>query len=307
MRIAVIGAGGIGAPLGASLATAGQDVTFVARGAHLAAMRANGLRVEGDRGETVVRPVRATDDPATIGPVDLVLFCVKLWDIETTGEQIRPLIGSETSVIPLQNGIDASERLLPILGATHVLGGVAAVTGSIVAPGVIRQSGTHHRIIFGELDGRTTARVERIRDVCQASGIEAVLSSDILLARWQKFIGLVAASGLCALARRSVGDLRDDPDIASLFDDAMQEVIDVGQACGVRFAPNEIDTWRAFIRNVPHGLTPSMAVDLRAGNRLELPWLAGKVVELGTAHGVPTPVNRVVYAALKPYVNGAPA
>ena len=139
MRIAVVGTGGIGAPLGASLAIAGHDVVFVARGAHLAAMRENGLRVEGDRGETLVRPVQATDDPAAIGPVDLVLFCVKLWDVETTGEQIRPMIGAETVAIPLQNGVDASERLQPILGSEHVVGGVALVTGSIVAPGVIRQ------------------------------------------------------------------------------------------------------------------------------------------------------------------------
>ncbi len=151
MRIAIVGTGGIGAPLGASLATAGQDVAFLARGAHLAAMRTNGLRVEGDRGETVVRPVEATDDPAAIGPVDLVLFCVKLWDVETAGEQIHPLIGSETAVIPLQNGIDASERLSPILGAGHVLGGVARVSGSIVAPGVVRQTGTHHGIVFGSM------------------------------------------------------------------------------------------------------------------------------------------------------------
>ncbi len=307
MRIAIIGTGGIGAPLGASLAKAGEDVTFLARGTHLAAMRDSGLRIEGDRGETIVRPVQATDDPATIGAVDLVLFCVKLWDVESAGEQIRPLIGSGTAVIPLQNGVDASERLVPILGASHVLGGVAKVTGSIVAPGVIRQSGKHHGIVFGELDRQIRPRTERIRDVCQAAGIESELSSDIQVERWWKFVGLVAFSGLCALTRRPVGDLRDDPDLSLLIDDAMREVIDVGRACGVQLASDALETWRAFIRGVPANLTPSMAVDLRAGNRLELPWLAGKVVELGKGCGVPTPVNRVVYAALKPYVNGAQA
>jgi len=307
MRIAIVGTGGIGAPLGASLATAGQDVVFLARGAHLTAMRANGLRVEGDRGETVVRPVQATDDPAVIGPVDLVLFCVKLWDVETTGEQIRPLIGSETAVIPLQNGIDASERLLPILGAAHVLGGVAWVSGSIVAPGVVRQSGTHHRIIFGELDGQITPRVERICDVCRAAGIEAVPSSDIQRDRCEKFIAMVAVSGPCALTRRPIGDLRDDPDIAPLIDDAMQEAVDVGRSCGVQFTPNVLDPSRAMIRGAPSNLMPSLGVDLLAGNKLELPWLAGRVVQLGAAHGVPTPVNRVVYAALKLYANGTPS
>ncbi len=305
MRIAVVGTGGIGAPLGASLAIAGQDVVFLARGAHLAAMRDNGLRVEGDRGETLVRPVQATDDPAAIGPVDLVLFCVKLWDVETAGEQIRPMIGAETVVIPLQNGVDASERLQPILGSEHVVGGVALVTGSIVAPGVIRQFGKHHRMTFGELDGRVTPRMEKVRDVCQGAGIDGVLSDKIQRARWEKFIVLVAASGLCALTRRPIGDLRDDPEIAPLIEDAMQEVVDVGRACGIHLPPDVLDPARAFIRDVPPNLTPSMAVDLRAGNRLELQWLAGRVVQLGAAHGVPTPVNRVVYAALKPYANGA--
>lgn len=307
MRIAIVGTGGIGGPLGASLATAGQDVTFLARGAHLAAMRANGLRIEGDRGETIVRPVQATDDAASIGPVDLVLFCVKLWDVEATGEQIRPLMSDDTAVIPLQNGVDASERLVPILGARHVLGGVAMVTGSIVAPGVVRQSGKHHRMIFGELDGQVSLRADRIRDACQAAGIETVLSTDIQRARWEKFIILVAASGVCAVTRLPIGDLRDDPDIAPLFEEAMQEVVDVGRACGVRFAPDVLDPWRAFLRGVPPDWIPSMAVDVRAGRQLELPWLGGKLVQLAAAHGVPTPVNRVVHAALKPYANGARA
>ena len=308
MRIAIVGAGGIGAPLGASLARVGQDVVFVARGAHLAAMRANGLRVEGDHGESLVRPVQASDDPAALGPVDLVLFCVKLWDVETAGDHIRPLIGRETVVIPLQNGVDASERLAPILGAAHVLGGVALVSGSIVAPGVVRQTGTHHGIVLGELDGQVTPRAESIHAVCKAAGIDAVLSDNIERARWQKFIGLTAVSGLCALTRRPIGDVRHDPDLGPLLDDAMREVVDVGRACGVQHAPNVIQTVRAtMIDLVPPHAMPSMAVDLRAGNRLELPWLAGKVVELGAAHGVPTPISRVVYAALKPYINGAPA
>jgi len=232
MRIAIIGTGGIGAPLGASLARAGQDVVFVASGAHLEAMRANGLRVEGDRGETVIRPAEVTDDPSSLGPVDLVLFCVKLWDVEKAGNHIRPLIGGDTVVIPLQNGIDASERLVPILGAAHVLGGVALVSGSIVAPGVIRQTGTHHGMVFGEVDGQATARAERIHAVCRGAGIDAVLTGDIENARWQKFIGLVAVSGLCALTRRPIGDVRDDPDLGPLLDDLMREVLDVGRACG---------------------------------------------------------------------------
>src|SRR6201747_883264 len=158
MRIAVIGAGGVGGAFGAALANAGADVTFVARGAHLQAMRQNGLRVEGGRGETLVSPAQATDDPATIGPVDFVLFCVKLWDVETAGEAIKPLIGPTTAVIPLQNGVDASERLIPILGAQAVMGGGAQISATIAQPGVIRQTGTFMRLIFGELDGRISQR-----------------------------------------------------------------------------------------------------------------------------------------------------
>ena len=154
-----------------------------------------------------------------------------------------------------------------------MLGGVAVVTGSIVAPGVVRQSGKHHRIVFGELDGNVTPRVERILETCRGAGIDAVASSDIQRERWEKFIILVAASGLCALTRRPIGDLRDDPDIAPLFEEAMQEVVDVGRACGVDFAPDVLDPWRTLLRNVPPDWTPSMAVDLLAGNQLELPWL----------------------------------
>ena len=306
MRFAVIGAGGIGAPLGASLATAGHDVIFVARGAHLAAMRASGLRVEGDRGTTHVQPVQATDDPGMTGPVDVVLSCVKLWDLESSAGRIRPMIGPDTVVIPLQNGVDASERLVPILGARHVLGGVAMVTGSIVGPGVVRQTGKHHSISFGELDGQVSARVRRIQDACQAAGIDAVVPDDIQVARWNKFIGLVAITGMCAVARQPLGPLRDDPDIAPLIEAAMREALAVGVACGVRLGPAFVDNWITVMHGFPPGLTPSMAVDLKAGNRLELQWLTGKVVELGRTYGVPTPVNGVIYAALKPYANGAP-
>lgn len=304
MRIAVIGAGGIGAPLGASLALGGSVVTFLARGAHLAAMQRNGLRITGDRGESLVRPVQATDDPASIGPVELVLFCVKLWDVESAGKAIRPIVGPESAVIPLQNGVDASERLIPILGERPVMGGVAVVTGSIVEPGVVRQSGTHHRVIFGELDGSITPRAERIRAVLAGAGIETVLSDDIQRARWDKFILLVASSSLCALARQPIGKLRDDPDIAPLLEDAMQEVVAVGKASGIRFPPDVLAPWQAFIRNVPPDWTPSMAHDLNAGRQLELPWLAGRVVQLGRDLGVPTPVLRVMHAALKPYAAG---
>ncbi len=172
MRIAIVGAGGIGCIYGAALAKAGADVTFIARGAHLAAMQANGLRIEGDRGETHVQPAQATDDPASVGVVDYAIFCVKLWDVESAGEAIKPMVGPGTAVIPQQNGVDAHERLIPILGREAVMGGTAWVTGSIIAPGVVRQTGTYQRLIYGELDGSMSARGQALAAMCAAAGFD---------------------------------------------------------------------------------------------------------------------------------------
>lgn len=306
MRIAVIGAGGIGGIYGAALAQAGADVTFVARGEHLAAMREAGLRVEGDRGATHIRPAQATDDIFGIGPVDFVLFCVKLWDVESAGRQLRPLLGPQTAVIPLQNGIDAAERLLPILGHDAVMGGTAFVTGSIVAPGVVRQTGTYQRITFGELDGRISARGERLRDFCAASGFEGVLSPDIMVPIWDKFLLLVPLSGLNALTRLPLGKWREEPDLCALYEASLRETVAVGLAQGVRLPPDSVEKSLAAMRSMPAYHMTSMGNDLLRGSQIELPWFAGKVVELGRHHAVPTPVNAFVYAALKPYVNGPP-
>ncbi|HEY1431561.1 MAG TPA: 2-dehydropantoate 2-reductase [Stellaceae bacterium] len=307
MRIAVIGTGGIGGPYGASLAKAGADVTFVARGAHLAAMRENGLRVEGDRGETHIRPAQATDDIAGIGPVDFALFCVKLWDVEGVGEQLRAIVGPETAVVPLQNGVDSAERLIPILGPEAVMGGTAYVTGNIAAPGVIRQTGTYQRMTFGELDGRLSERGSRLRDLCEAAGFEGVLTPDIRVPLWEKFILLVPAAGLNALTRLPLGKWREDSDLLALYEAALQETIAAGRAEGVRLPPDSAEKARATMWAMPPYLMTSMATDLLRGNRLELPWLSGKIVELGRRHGIPTPVNGFIYAALKPYINGTPA
>src|SRR5579872_1510558 len=180
MRIAVVGAGGVGGGFGAALAKAGADVTFIARGAHLAAMKSEGLKVQGGRGETHVVPTQATDDPSSIGKVDVVLFCVKLWDLEAAGERIKPLVGPGTAVIPLQNGIDAADRLIPILGREAVMGGVAQISASIIRPGVIQQVGTFMRMIFGELDGRITRRGQDFLALCLKAGFDATLSEQIL-------------------------------------------------------------------------------------------------------------------------------
>jgi 2-dehydropantoate 2-reductase len=306
-RVAVIGVGGIGGPYGAALAKAGAEVIFVARGAHLAAIRENGLRIEGDRGETHIREAQATDDVAGIGTVDFVLSCVKLWDVEGVAEQIRAIVGPHTAVIPLQNGVDAAERMTRTLGHEAVMGGTAFVTGTIVKPGVIRQTGTYQQMTFGELDGGISQRGMRLRDLCKAGGFEGVLSSDIMVPVWQKFILLVPLSGLNALTRLPLGKWRDDPDLSALYEAALRETVAVGLAEGVRLPPDIIDKTLAMMRAMPPYHTTSMGNDLIRGNRLELPWFAGKVVELGRRRGIPTPVNGFIYAALKPYINGAPA
>jgi 2-dehydropantoate 2-reductase len=306
MRIAVIGTGGIGGPYGASLAKAGADVTFAARGAHLAAIRENGLRIEGDRGEIHIRPAQAIDDIAGIGPVDVVLCCVKLWDLETVAEEIRALLAPQTVVIPLQNGVDAAERLVRILGRDAVMGGMAFVTGTIAAPGVIRQTGTYQQMTFGELDGRISERGLRLRDLCTKAGFDGVLSADIMVPVWEKFVLLVPLAGLNALTRLPLGKWRDDPDLFALYEAALRETVAVGLAEGVRLPRDTADKTLAIMRSMPAYHTTSMGNDLLRGNRLELPWFAGKVVELGRRHGIATPANGFIYAALKPYINGAP-
>src|SRR6201991_1074222 len=307
MRIAVVGAGGVGGGFGAALAKAGADVTFIARGAHLAAMKSAGLKVLGPRGDTHLVPTRATDNPAEVGAVDVVLFCVKLWDVESAGEAIKPLVGPDTAVIPVQNGIDAAERLTPILGSNAVMGGVAQISASITAPGVIQQVGTFMRMIFGELDGKRSKRGEDLLALCLKAGFDATLSEQILTDLWMKFILLATNASITAATRQPIGKLRDDPDIRPMFMAAYQENIDVGRPKGIPLPANPLDKVVEFNAHAPPTMKASMALDLDRGNRLELPWLGGKVVQLGRELGVPTPTHTTLYAMLKPYIMGTPA
>lgn len=304
MRIAVIGTGGVGGGYGAALAKAGADVTFVARGAHLAAMKSAGLKVLSPRGDTHLVPTQATDNPASIGRVDFVLFCVKLWDVESAGQAIKPLVGPDTAVIPLQNGIDAHERLLPILGERAVMGGVAQISASITAPGEITQVGTFMRMIFGELDGRRSARAEQFLALCEKAGFEAVLSEAILTDLWMKFILLASNAGMMTLARQPIGALRDDPDMRPIFQAAYREVIAVGLAKGVALPADALDRIAVQTGHFPPTMKASMALDIERGNRLEVPWLSGKVAELGRHYGIPTPTHAMMHAMLKPYAMG---
>ena len=307
MRLAIVGAGGIGGGYGAALAKAGEDVTFIARGAHLAAMKSRGLKVEGDRGETHVTPAQATDDPRTVGPVDVVLFCVKLWDVESVGQQIKSMVGKDTAVITLQNGIDAHERLIPILGKQAVMPGVANISAVIAEPGVIRQTGTVMRMVFGELDGTKSQRGQAFAAACAKAGIDGVFSKAILTELWTKFILLASNASMMALTRLPIGNLRDDPDIAPYFIAAYEEVVAVGRASGIALPADAVDRTLNFNRNAPAHLMASMGADLLRGNRIELPWLSGKVIELGRKYGVPVPTHAFLYAMLKPYIMGTPS
>jgi 2-dehydropantoate 2-reductase len=305
MRIAIVGTGGVGAGYGAALAKAGADVTFIARGAHLAAMKRDGLKVQSQRGDIHLVPTQATDNPAEIGKVDFVLFCVKLWDVESAGISIKPLIGPDTGVIPLQNGVDAAERLIPILGPNAVMGGVAQISAKIIEPGVIQQVGTFMRMVFGELDGRSSPRGEKLLALCLKAGFEAKLTDAILTELWMKFILLAANASAVALARQPIGVLRD-PDLRPVMLSAYREVMEVGRAYGVALPDNAVETISGYSDSLPAHQKPSMALDLERGNRLELPWLGGKVVELGKKLGVPTPTHSLMYAMLKPYIMGKP-
>jgi 2-dehydropantoate 2-reductase len=307
MRIAVVGAGGVGGGFGAALAKAGADVTFIARGAHLAAMKSQGLKVQSPRGDTHLVPTQATDNPGDVGEVDIVLFCVKLWDVESAGQRIKPLIGPGTAVIPLQNGVDAAERLIPILGSRAVMGGVAQVSASITGPGVIQQVGTFMRMIFGEFDGSRSKRAEDFLGACLNAGFDATLSEQIMTDLWMKFISLASNASMMAATRQPIGKLRDDPDLRPFFAAAYKEVVDVGRAKGVTLPADAVERVLELTRHMPPAMKASMALDLDRGNRLELPWLGGKVVELGRELGVPTPTHGLMAAMLKPYIMGPPA
>jgi 2-dehydropantoate 2-reductase len=267
-------------------------------------MQKNGLRVEGGRGDTLISPCQATDDPASIGPVDIVMFCVKLWDVESAGERIKPLIGPDTAVITFQNGIDAPERLVPILGAGAVMGGVAQISATIAEPGVIRQTGTFMRLVFGELGGGKSARGEAFLALCKAAGFDASHSPAILTEIWMKFIILATNSAFTAATRTPIGKLREDADIMEQWDLATREVIALGKACGIALPDDAADKAMAFSKQAPPAMMASMAHDLIRGGRIELPWLSGKVVALGRERGVPTPVHAVLNAVLKPHANG---
>jgi 2-dehydropantoate 2-reductase len=306
MRIAVMGSGGVGGYFGGRLAQAGEDVTFIARGAHLETLRTGGLTVQSRVTGDFHRAVSVTDDPSAIGPVDLVLLCVKTYDLDAAATRLAPLVGPDTMVLPLQNGIEASERLARVLGPAPVLGGVAYVIATRVSPGVIVHLGLS-RIVLGEYPSGTSARAERVRDVLQRAGVTAELHPDIRVPLWEKLVVLAASGGAMAMTRLPIGPIRDCPETSALLRAVIDEAVAVGRSLGIPLPADCVDRHWTVLQGLDRSARGSMSHDILAGRRLEVEALNGAVVRLGRQAGVATPLNSAVYAALKPYAEGAPA
>ncbi len=306
MKIAIMGAGALGGYFGGRLAEAGADVGFIARGEHLAALKRDGLRIESPLGDAHLTAIRATDDPAEIGPVDLVFFLVKLYDTETAAQALAPLLGRETAVFTFQNGIDGAARIGAIVGEERVVDGIAYIPADIRAPGVVRHRGDFARLLFGETDGRESARCRALKAALDGAGIDGELVSDIRVRKWQKFVMLSGLSAITTLTRLPIGAILADEACAQLFRDALAETAAVGRAACPDLPADAADSALAVAHSFPYEVHASMFDDLQRGKRLELMDLSGAVVREGAAHGIETPVHRIAMQALHPYLNGPP-
>lgn len=303
MRIAILGSGGVGGYFGGRLAHAGADVTFIARGEHLAALRARGLLIESPLGNVHVPTIKATDDPATVGPVDIVFFTVKLYDTQAALEQMAPLMGPGTIVVPFQNGVDTIDVLTHALGRAHVAGGTAYVAAVIREPGIIRHTAMD-RLVFGPLNGPPPRALEELRDLGKQAKFDAVLSERIQVDIWAKFARLSVFSGMTSVTRCSIGPIRQDPDLRALMETAWHESILVARAKQVPLPSTIFADIEAATAALPPGARSSMLEDLERGRRLELPWLSGAVVRIADEVGVDVPTHRLIVTLLKPHVNG---
>lgn len=297
MRIAIYGSGGVGGYFGARLATAGNDVHFIARGAHLRAMKDRGLTVQSGAGNLQLPKPNVHEDSAEIGPVDIVMYAVKLGDVESAAHKLKPLLHERTLVIPFQNGVEAPEIVARVIGRKHVLPGVAYIATAISAPGVVTHTGTMQRLQVGPGADQFVA-------AAKAAGINIEQAEDIDRARWEKFVFLAALSGVTTLSRRPVGFCRTDPELRATFKAAASETWSVGRKRGVRLTDDFIADRMKFLDGLHADMKTSMQHDLEAGKPLEAPWLCGAVVRMSEELGLDAPVNRTIYAALKPFVHG---
>jgi 2-dehydropantoate 2-reductase len=305
VRIAIIGAGGVGGYYGAHLAKAGEDVTLIARGAHLAAMRERGLVIRaGGTEETFA--VRATGDPSSVGTVDLAIIAVKLWATAEAARSALPLLGPETAVVSLQNGVDKDDEIAAIVGRERMLGGVTYIAAQIAEPGVIAIGGINAKLLFGEFDTTRSARVDAFAAAAERAGLDYAVPPDIRRAIWEKFAFLTTMSGATALMRTGIGPIRSHPGSRRIMTALLEEAAAVAHARGIGLPDGYIAERLAAIDTYPPGQMASMARDLLAGNRIEVPWLSGAVVRIGNEHGIPTPAHAFVVDALAPYVDGPP-
>ena len=300
MKIAVMGTGGVGGYYGGLLAQAGHDVTFIVRGPSLQAIRDKGLQVKSVHGDFTVSPAKATDKPSQIGPVDVILFATKTYQTDEAAKLIKPIVGRDTAVVSLQNGIDAADRIGADVGMEHMLGGATWLSAAIEAPGVIGQYSQFRRIVLGEFDGRTTRRLKALYDVLQATGATVETSDNILKVLWTKFVFIAPVMAMGSLTRVTFGEYRSVPEARAVLIDAVSEVAAVAKAKGVSLDADVVAKTVAFIDGSAPGIKPSMQRDLESGKRSELESMIGVVVRMGKQYNVPTPVMQFAYAMLKP-------
>jgi 2-dehydropantoate 2-reductase len=308
MKLAILGSGGVGGYYGARLARAGHDVTFIARGPHLAAIRERGLEVRSPAlGDFIVR-APAEEDPSRVGPVDLVVVAVKAYDNDTALPMVGPMLGPGTSILTLQNGVDSGADLAALYGEPAVIGGTTYVATSIVAPGVIEQNGTHRRVIIGEIFGhlpRLSDRVRTIRDAMAGADIQVEAVDDGRVPIWEKFIFLVSLAGFTGAARQPIGPLWSDEQIRAQFLEGCREVEQVARAEGVPVADNTIERIGGYVGKIPGSMRSSLLIDLSQGKRIEVEALQGAVVRRAARAGVPVPITSTLYAVLKPWAHPA--
>ena len=304
MKIAVMGAGAMGGYVGARLAEAGAEVAFIARGPHLAAIRQDGLMVTSPEGDIRINPVSATDDPTSVGCMDFILLGVKLFDVEKAVNDLQPMLGPDTGVISLQNGIDTPGIISRVAGIQHNVPGIAMINGQIAAPGLI-QHNAMNELIVGEPDGEISTRMTALKNLGSSSALNLVISTNIQTQLWRKVLALTPTAGLSCLTRLPLGQVRDTPGSWDLLQEAMAEVIAVAQAEGIGLGKSDIQSVSASIKEfMPPNWRGSLVTDLEAGRRLEVEWLHGAIHRLGKKHGIDTPFHRVVLGALMPYASG---
>jgi 2-dehydropantoate 2-reductase len=300
MRIAVFGAGGVGGYFGAQLARAGEEVIFIARGKHLQAIRAHGLRVETSKGEIVIQPAQASDDPIQVGVVDAVILGVKAWQVPEGARAMKPMIGPETFVVPLQNGVEASSQLEAVLGAKHVLGGLCGTMSWIIGPGHIRSIGEVHFIRFGELDKRPSERTEQLRKAFERAGVMVEVPSDIHAALWEKFLFVVSFGGVGAVTRAPIGVIRTLPETRRLLEQCMREIFEVARARHIGLSDGIVEKTMIFLDSLAPSGTTSLQRDIADGKPSELDAWNGAVVRLGQEVGITTPLHSFIYNSLLP-------